>query len=85
MLYIVFLLKFLSVATQSEATEQYFPVVLFIFRYKVAPSFRSLSELLLCDHSVEELPRSLFCLTAWVQLLNLWTKFLFDLSNTTTT
>ena len=50
MLYIVFLLKFLRVATQSEATEQYFAVVLFIFRYKVVPSFRSLSELLMCDH-----------------------------------
>ena len=85
MLYIVFLMKFLSVATQTEATEQYFPVVLFIFRYKVVSSFRTLSKLLMCDHSVEELPRSLFCHTAWVQLLNLWTKFLFDLSNTTTT
>ena len=31
MLYIVFLMKFLTVATQTEATEQYFPVVQFIF------------------------------------------------------
>ena len=58
MLYIVFVMKFLTVATQTEATEQYFPVVLFIFRYKVFSSFRSLSELLMCDHSVEELPGS---------------------------
>ena len=85
MLYIVFLLKFLRVATQSEATEQYFAVVLFIFRYKVVPSFRSLSELLMCDHSVEDLPGVYFAIQRGLQLLNLWTKFLFDLSNTTTT
>ena len=35
MLYIVFLMKFLSVATQTEATGQYFPVVLFIFRSRL--------------------------------------------------
>ena len=68
--------EFLSVATQSEATAQYFPVVLFIFRYKVVPYFRSLSELLMCDHSVEELPRSLFCHTAWVPPFELVDKVL---------
>ena len=68
-------------ATQMEATEQYSSVVLFILRYKVVPSFRSMSELLMCDHSVKELTASQFCHTTWVQLLNLWTKFLFDLSN----
>ena len=41
-----------------EATEQYSSVVLFILRYKVVPSFRSVSELLMCDHSVEELTAS---------------------------
>ena len=45
-------------ATQMEATEQYSSVVLFILRYKVVPSFRSMSELLMCDHSVEELTAS---------------------------
>ena len=80
MLLKVFLMKFSSVATQTEATEQYFLVVLFILRYKVVPSFRSVNELLMCDHLIEEVRRSLFCHTAWVQLLNLWTKFLFDLS-----
>ena len=41
-----------------EATEQYSSVVLFILRYKVVPSIRSMSELLMCDHSVEELTAS---------------------------
>ena len=39
-----------------------------------------MSELLKCNLSAEELPRSLLCRRMWAQLLNLWTKFLFDLS-----
>ena len=33
-----------------KASEQYFPVVLFIMLYKVAPTFESVDEILKCDH-----------------------------------
>ena len=36
-----------------KATEQYFPVVLFIMRYKVILIFESVDEILKCDHSNE--------------------------------
>ena len=36
-----------------KATEQRFPVVLFIMLYKVFPTFESLDEILKCDHSNE--------------------------------
>ena len=35
------------------ATEQYFPLVLFVMLYKVALTFESLDEILKCDHSDE--------------------------------
>ena len=38
---------------QMEATEQYFPVVLFIMLYKVVLSFESVDEILKSDHSNE--------------------------------
>ena len=34
-----------------KATEQYFPVVLFIMLYKVVLTFESVSEVMKCDHS----------------------------------
>ena len=34
-----------------EATEQYFPVVLFIMLYKVVLSYESVEQILKCDHS----------------------------------
>ena len=34
-----------------KATEQYFPVVLFIMLYKVILTFYSVDEILKCDHS----------------------------------
>ena len=34
-----------------KATEQYFPVVLFIMLYKVILTFESVDEILWCDHS----------------------------------
>ena len=37
--------------TQVKATEQYFPVVLFIMLYKVVLTFESVDEILKCDHS----------------------------------
>ena len=36
-----------------KATEQYFPVVLFIMLYKVVIAFETLDEILKSDHSVE--------------------------------
>ena len=36
-----------------SATEQYFPVVLFIMLYKVILTFESVDEILKCDHSNE--------------------------------
>ena len=38
---------------QVKATEQYFPVVLFITLYKVVLTFESVDEILKCDHSNE--------------------------------
>ena len=43
-------MKFLSVAIQMKATEQYFPVVLFIMLYKVVLTFESVDEIPKCDH-----------------------------------
>ena len=42
-----------SVPIQMKATEQYFPVVLFIMLYKVVLSFESVDEILKCDYSNE--------------------------------
>ena len=36
-----------------KATEQYFPVVLFIMLYNVVQAFESVHEILKCDHSNE--------------------------------
>ena len=38
---------------QVKATEQYFPVMLFIMLYKVILTFESVDEILKCDHSNE--------------------------------
>ena len=38
---------------QMKATEQYFPVVLFIMLYKVVLTFAPVDEILKCDHSNE--------------------------------
>ena len=43
----------LSVTIQMKATEQYFPVVLFIILYKVVLTFESVDKILKCDHSNE--------------------------------
>ena len=42
-----------SVTIQMKATEQYFPVLLFIMLYKVVLTFESMDETLKCDHSNE--------------------------------
>ena len=44
-----------------KATEQYFPVMLFIMLYKVVLTFESVDEILKCDHSNESYRAMLSC------------------------
>ena len=44
-----------------KATEQYFPVVLFVMLHKVELNFESVDEILKCDHSNESLWAVLSC------------------------
>ena len=46
-------MKSYGVTIQMKATEQYFPVVLFIMLYKVVLTFEFVDETLWCDHSNE--------------------------------
>ena len=46
-------MKSQSVTMQMKAIEQYFPVVLFIMLYKVVITFKSVDEILRCDHANE--------------------------------
>ena len=46
-------IKSYSVAIQMKASEQYFPVALFIMLYKVVLTFESVDEILKCGHSNE--------------------------------
>jgi len=46
-------MKSQSVTIEMKATEQYFPVVLFIMLYKVVLYFEFADEILECDHSNE--------------------------------
>ena len=46
-------MKFLSVTIQMKATEQYFPVVLFIMLYNMVQTFESVDEILQSDYSDE--------------------------------
>ena len=46
-------MKSFGVTIQMKATEQFFPVVLFIMLYKVSLTFESVDEILWCDHSNE--------------------------------
>ena len=48
-----------------KATEQYFPVVLFIMLYKVILTFESVDEILKCDHSNESYCAVLSCGTVY--------------------
>ena len=45
--------SFIILTIQIKATEQYFPVVLFIMLYKVVLTFEFVDEILKCDHSNE--------------------------------
>ena len=42
-----------NVTIQMKATEQYFPVLLFIMMYKVVQTFESVDEIRKCNHSNE--------------------------------
>ena len=44
-----------------KATEQYFPVVLFIMLYKVVLNFESVGEILKCNHSNQHYSAVLSC------------------------
>ena len=48
-----------------KATEQYFPVVLFMMLYKVVLTFESVDEILKCDHSNESYCAVLSCGTVY--------------------
>ena len=45
-------MKSLSMTIEMKATEQHFPVVLFIMLYKVVLIFESVYGILKCDHSI---------------------------------
>ena len=53
--------KGLSLTIQMKATEQYFPVVLFIMLYKVVLTSESVDEIPQCDHSNESYRTLLSC------------------------
>ena len=60
-----------------KATEQYFPVVLFIMLYKVVLTFESVDEVLKCNHSNESfLWCRLSCFTRWLYTFSLVDEFL---------
>ena len=46
---------------QLKATEQFFPVVLYIMLYKVVLTFECVKEILKCDHSNESHSAVLSC------------------------
>jgi len=54
-------MKSSSVTIQMKATEQCFPVVLFIMLYKVVLTFESVDEILKCGHSNESYRAVLSC------------------------
>ena len=58
-------MKFYSVTIQTKATEQYFPVVLFIMLYKVVLTFESVDGVLKCDYSNESYRTAFSCGAAY--------------------
>jgi len=54
-------MKSYGATIQMKATEQYFPVELFIKLYKVVLTFESVDEILWCDHSNESYWAVLWC------------------------
>ena len=61
-------MKSYDVTIQMKATEQYFPVVLFIMLYKVVLTFKSVDEILQCNLSNESYWAVLLCGTAYYVL-----------------
>ena len=59
----------------NEATEQYFPVVLFIMLYKVVLPFAFADEILKCDHSNESYTEQFFPVVLFVILYKCGSKF----------
>ena len=62
-----------------KATEQHFPVLLFIMLYKVILTFESVDEILKCDHSNESYWAVLSCVAVYYAVqggfnLSLWMK-----------
>ena len=55
-------------AIQLKATKQYFPVVLFNTLYKVVLTFKSVDEILKCNHSNESYWAVLSCGTVYYAL-----------------
>ena len=58
-------MKSYGVTIQMKATEQYFPVVLFVMLYNVVLTFASEDEILRCDHSSESYRGVLSCGTVY--------------------
>ena len=58
-------MKSYGVTIQMKATEQYFPVVMFIMLYKVVLTSESVDEILWCDHSNESYWAVLSCGTVY--------------------
>ena len=63
-------MKSYGVTIQMKATEQCFPVVLFIMLYKVVLTFESVDEILWCDHSNQSYQVVLSCCTLWCDQSN---------------
>ena len=63
-------MKSQSVAIQMKATEQCFPVVLFIMLYKVVLTFETVDEILKCDHSNESYIAVLSCGAVYYAVLS---------------
>ena len=58
-----------------KATEQYFPVVLFIMIYKLVLAFESVDEILKCDHSNESYTEQYFPVVLFTMLCKLVLTF----------
>ena len=52
---------------QIKATEQYFPVVLFIMLYKVILTFESVDDIIKCDQ-VENIEHTVFSVVLFIML-----------------
>jgi len=58
-------MKVVCLIIQMKAIEQFFHVVLFIMLYKVVLTFKSVDEILVCDHINKSYWVVLSCGTVW--------------------